>query len=208
MTSFVECGNFIFVIVREVLLSVQSVQHKSYLPSRLREILRQLFRVVVNKKMFNALLFQLGWFACILGGDSIALIAVAGILIIHGGFYMVNKQEWLLIAAMTLLGLLMDNALAFAGVFTFKAPELLYIPVWLLCIWVLFALTLNHSLKWLQSRLLLASLLGAVSAPMSYLAGSKLADVELLDPVYLSLLPIAMCWAIILPLAMLALRRQ
>lgn len=41
------------------------------------------------------------------------------------------------------------------------------------------ALTLNHSLAWLQSRLLLAALLGGVTSPLSYLAAAKLGAVQI-----------------------------
>ncbi|ARN76298.1 hypothetical protein BST96_04430 [Oceanicoccus sagamiensis] len=152
-----------------------------------------------NKKLLNAALFQLGWFACVLGGDVVAFVVTVAILCIHELFIVNKRFEWPLITIIALTGFVVDNALTQFGVFSFQSPSLLYIPLWLLCLWVLFATTLNHSLGWLKERLWLAALLGAISGPMSYLAGSKLADVALSTPPLFSMLCISLCWAILLP---------
>ncbi|WP_101758979.1 DUF2878 domain-containing protein [Oceanicoccus sp. KOV_DT_Chl] len=160
----------------------------------------------MNKPLINAALFQLGWFACVLGGDAIAVAALLVVLAIHYQYFSRKPFEWLFIAGVGLTGLAVDTMMAWSGVMQFEFPSIGLIPIWLLCLWIMFALTLNHSLQWLQSKLWLAALLGGVSGPMSYLAGSKLAPVSLLDPVAYSLLPISLCWALLLPLMFYVLR--
>ena len=41
-------------------------------------------------------------------------------------------------------------------------------PLWILCLWAAFALTLTRSLAWLMRRPWLAALLGALGAPLAY----------------------------------------
>ncbi len=149
----------------------------------------------------------MGWFACVLGGDYLALLATAAILLCHARFFMADQREWWYLAAVGLAGLLIDNALSALGVFTFAQPSAGLISVWLVCIWVLFAATLKHSMGWLQGRWLLAAVLGGVFAPMSYLAGSKLASVTLAAPISFSLAVLSLCWAVLFPLLLLAARR-
>jgi hypothetical protein len=152
------------------------------------------------KMLLNGLLFQLGWFACVLGGDSWALIATTIIFVVHQVFFVTKNSEWLGISAIVFIGFIVDNMLAYFQVFQFQSATLFNIPIWLLCIWALFAATLVHSLSWLRQNLLLSIVLAAFAGPASYLAGSKLASVILLDPLWISLLPIAICWSILMPL--------
>ncbi len=137
-----------------------------------------------------------------------AFVVTVAILCIHELFIVKKRFEWPLIAIIAVTGFIVDNALTQLGVFSFQSPSLLFIPLWLICLWVLFATTLNHSLDWLKDRLWLAALLGAISGPMSYLAGSKLADVSLSSPPLFSLLCISVCWAILLPAFYLFIRSQ
>ena len=164
-------------------------------------------KALSNRKLLNGLLFQAGWFACVLGGDSIALLAVATVLLLHGLFFIEYKREWYFIIGMALAGIVLDSALTAFGIFLFAIPSLGYIPIWLACLWFIFATTFNHSLVWLQHRLPLAALLGAVSGTGSYYAGTKLAPVALADPLWLSILQISVCWAILMPLLCLLSRR-
>lgn len=165
-----------------------------------------MFKQPASKKILNALLFQAGWFACILGGDIIACAALILILGLHALVVIENQREWLVIGLITAVGLVVDNTLTLSGIFTFESASVFAMPFWLLCIWALFAATLNHSLAWLQNRLWLAAILGAISGPSSYLAGSKLSSVVIAAPLPQSLLIIGLCWAALFPLMMVAIR--
>ena len=160
-----------------------------------------------NKKFINAIVFQLGWFGCILGGDSLALPLLFVLLIFHYAFMVSQSAEWLLIAVVTLLGFIVDSFLTFFNVFQFSSVSLGPIPIWLICLWCVFSTSLCHSLSWLRDKLILASLLGSIFGPISYLAGSKMADVVIVEPTIHSLLLIGLCWAILFPLMMIMVRR-
>lgn len=163
--------------------------------------------MLLNRPLLNAVLFQLGWFCCVVGGDEAAFTATAVILFLHGWFFSVKNFEWFFILTVALLGLTVDSLFAFFNVLQFESVSLINTPLWLLCIWVLFAATLNHSLAWLQHRLYWAALLGGISGPLSYLAGSKLAGVQMLQPMILSLAVISLTWVLVMPLLLVLLRR-
>lgn len=152
--------------------------------------------------VLNGLLFQIGWFSAVLGGNNIALAVTLALLVIHHLVFINSHKQWLLIAAITLLGLAVDTTLSLAGVLIFSQVQF-GIPLWLLCIWVLFACTLNHSLAWLKNKPLLAVFVGAAAGPWSYFAGSKLSDVAFGEPLLQSLTIIIIVWAALLPSLML-----
>ena len=165
-------------------------------------------KLLSNKLLQNALLFQTGWFACVLGGDAIALLSLVLICFIHARFFVAKRSEWILITLVLLCGICVDNILAWQGIFSFGDHlNVLLIPLWLACLWALFATTLLHSLSWLNNRLLLASAFGALLAPLSYLGGGKLAGVQLMEPTLLSLIVIGFCWALLMPLFFIVARR-
>ncbi len=161
----------------------------------------------LTRNVANALAFQLGWFACVLGGDAVALPVTVGLLVLHRGLTGANGREWWFIAIVGMVGLIADSLFGAAGVLRFDNPSLGWMPAWLLCLWLLFATTLCHALGWLRQRLLLAGVLGAVSGPSSYLAGSRLADVALLQPDLLALGMLSLFWGLLFP-ALLLLSRK
>lgn len=82
-------------------------------------------------------------------------------------------------------------------------------PAWLLSLWPVFACAMmrGHSLEWLQPRLPLAAVIGAVVGPLSYAGGGRLGALELDG--WRSLVTIGVCWAVAMPaLAHLARRLE
>ncbi|MDB2384661.1 DUF2878 domain-containing protein [Endozoicomonas sp.] len=133
------------------------------------------------KSVVNALLFQAGWFACVLGGNTLALIATGLILIIHLSFITQWKKEREILAVTLLLGSAVDSFLGHIGVLIFNNNNLL-LPLWLACLWLLFSTTLRHCLIWTEHYRLAGALVGAIAGPLSYYAGTQLSDVELALP--------------------------
>ena len=123
----------------------------------------------------NAVLFQLSWLACVLGGNSYWLAVPAVALLIH--FFWVSSwaAEGKLVVSVMLAGAALDSFLLQLGVFTFVGQELLA-PLWLAMLWAMLATTLNHSLGWTARPIWRAALLGAIGGPLSYVAGAELAD--------------------------------
>jgi len=151
------------------------------------------------KQIANAALFQIGWFACVLGGSSYWLLIPVGILVLHLLWISSWAAEgWLLVWVMA-LGTLLDSVLIMLGLFGFDSSGPL-IPLWLMVLWPLLGTTLNHCLAWTARPWWRASLLGAIGGPMSYYAGSKLAGVHLPLGLWPSMLLLAVIWAVVFPL--------
>lgn len=115
----------------------------------------------------NALLFQLGWFICVLGGSTAALLFTIPYLVFHFGWYSELKGEWRYTLIVLALGLALDSLNLAFGVFETDSG----FPIWLACLWILLATLLPHGLHWLRYRPLLAATLGAIGGMASYNAG-------------------------------------
>jgi hypothetical protein len=139
--------------------------------------------------LLNAGLFQLGWFSCVLGGAWVALLVTPLILAAHLGWVVpqarrARELRWL--GGFLALGMVVDGGLTLAGGYSLPATapdwtHWLPLPVWMWCLWPLFASTVHHALHWLWQRPWLAAIGGATSAPLSYYGGAQLADVTLAD---------------------------
>ena len=151
------------------------------------------------KTLINAVLFQCGWFACVLGGDSLWLLVAVAALVIHLLWISSSSHEGQVILAVTLLGTVADTSLRTFDVFHFSQPGPL-IPLWLVLLWALLATTLSHCLSWSAQPWWRASLLGAVGGPMSYYAGSQLAGVSFGYGIAPTMIGLALLWAILFPL--------
>lgn len=152
------------------------------------------------RQLANAVLFQLGWFACLFAANQPLLLLVApAILALHVLCIGSWSEDGRLVIAVTLLGSLLDCLLLNLGLFDFGYGRHL-IPPWLVLLWALLGTTLNHCLAWTARPWWLASLLGAIAAPLSYLAGARVAGVGLPFGTLPSLLVLALIWAAVLPL--------
>jgi len=162
----------------------------------------------------NIVLFQLGWFACVLGaargwsgiGALIALAIVAG----HVLHARQPRRELVLVAIAAAAGMLADSLLAASGWLNYEgaAPVPGAAPYWIVALWALFAITLNVSMRPLRTRPLLGVPLGLVGGPLAYLGGEKLGAVALAQPLP-ALAALALVWAAATPLLLgLALRLE
>ena len=160
----------------------------------------------------NFLLFQAGWFACVLGaargfpwqGALVALL-IAGFIVFRSRR---PREELALVAAAALGGLVFDSALAQSGWVDFEGavPTASLAPVWMVVLWALFATTLNVSLRWLRDWPALGVLFGAVGGPVAYYAGERLGALRFADPM-LGLTAVAVGWALATPLLFALARR-
>lgn len=152
-----------------------------------------------TRLLANAGLFQLGWFACVLGAQRPWLLLIAlACLAAHLLWIAEDRHEWRTLLLIAACGWVLDSALLQLGLFDFPDHDWL-LPPWLALLWLLFASTLRYSLGWTAQRWWLASLLGAVGGPLSYLGGARLADVGLPLGVWTSLLLLGLIWAPLLP---------
>jgi hypothetical protein len=110
------------------------------------------------------------------------------------------------------LGALIEGVLSYLGWvrYAVAAPALPPggAPLWILALWVAFALTLTRSLAWLQGRLLLGMVLGAIGAPLSYWSAARgWQAVRFPAPAIAGFAGLALGWALAMPLLLLLARR-
>ncbi len=65
--------------------------------------------------------------------------------------------------------------------------------------WMIFATTINVSLRWLKGQIALSALLGAIAGPFAYWAGSQLGGVWMVEPLFATV-ALALGWATAMPL--------
>lgn len=160
----------------------------------------------------NFLAFQIGWFACVLGGAHDLPWVGTGIALVIVAWHLTRavrpKQELLLVLSAAAIGALFDTLLVWLGWFTYSSGTLIAgtAPHWMVALWMLFATTLNLSLSWLKRRLFVAVLFGALGGPLAYLGGEKLGALNFASPTA-GLIALAIGWALLTPLlAMIAQR--
>lgn len=160
-------------------------------------------------RCINFGVFQAAWFACVLGAargwlwaaPAAALVAVAVHLTISSS----RRAELLVLLGVASIGVATDMTLVATGVVGMRreAFGMATTSVWFASLWIVFATTLNSSMRWLthlrHQRVLVAMLFGAIGGPMAYLAGQRLGAVAL--PLESSLVVLAFEWSILTPLA-------
>jgi hypothetical protein len=155
--------------------------------------------------LVNIVLFQIGWFACVLGAAqglpwAGTLVAVV-IASVHLVYAKRRRAELQLLLLVVTLGFAWDSAVTAMGLMQFSTGRMLsgLAPYWIAAMWLSFATTLNVSLRWLRGRAWLAALLGAVGGPLAYFAGAKLGALSFPQPLP-GLAAQALGWALLMPL--------
>jgi hypothetical protein len=131
-------------------------------------------------KFWNFVLFQIGWFACIIGAANQQVFwPVVGTLLyiaIHIYYSPRPILEFKLILKAAVFGMAVDTLVANLGFLSFEDawPSAYLSPVWMWTLWALVASTINGSLSWLRDRPVLGAVLGAIAGPLSYEAGIRM----------------------------------
>ena len=155
----------------------------------------------------NAILFQIGWFACVLSAANniawLGSLAAAVILTVHLWRAVDCMTEMKMILLITAIGTLWDSILMQTRLYQFTDGVLIagIAPYWLIALWAVFATMLNLSLRWLKHRMVLAAALGFIAGPASYYAGHALGAIEFSNTT-MALMLTAIGWSVLLPLIM------
>lgn len=147
----------------------------------------------------NAAAFQIGWFVCVLAGNFWGGIYTGIILLLHFRYTGLRLADFISLLILLIIGGLHDLLLIHLHFIQF-AGDPYFPPFWLLCLWSLFAITLNHSLHWIYSRPWLSAIAGAVSGPLSYWAGVQLSAAQWSSPLIVVLPIMVALWLLMLPL--------
>lgn len=159
------------------------------------------------RNSLNFILFQLGWFVCVLYPGLPAAGFVVLLLTFHLALVSQHRfVELQFIGAGTVLGGVLDGIWFQTGILDDGSGSVQLTPVWLVGIWAIFMTTLSHSLSWIGSKPWLPFVCAPVAGPFAYWSASKLGAVELPD-MPLSLIALAFGWLIVFP-ALLYLRKS
>lgn len=152
------------------------------------------------RNIINFVLFQAGWFACVLYPGLAAVGVVIVILAIHLAFISKARlSELQFIGAGTVLGGLLDGLWFNTGVLDNGITGFQLTPIWILGLWAAFSTTLSHSLSWISAKPWLPFVCAPVAGPFAYWSASKLGAVEMPD-LTLSLAALALGWLVVFPL--------
>lgn len=158
------------------------------------------------KKILNFIGFDLTWFALVYGAANALPWLGAGALLAFAIATIATsaapRADLALVGIALVLGIALETALVQLGLFAYVAawPLDSAAPWWMVGLWVNFALTLNHSLSFLQGRPWIAALLGALLAPFAYyMAGAAFEAATIAEPMWLSLGVLALAYALATP---------
>lgn len=150
--------------------------------------------------LIHAALFQLVWFACVLGRGWLGPLVAGFALVTYAFLFRPKRRAWLFVLSVAAIGVIVDGSLRWLGVLQFLEEPLFVLPAWIVAIWLLFATTPLGCLGWLGGRGLMTSLAGGIAGAATYLAGVKLGAVTFGIATPLALLVIFLLWAGLLPL--------
>ncbi len=159
----------------------------------------------VTSKIVNVMLYQVGWFCCVLGGawgypvvGSLLALLLVGIHLLLASS---PKSEALLLLAACILGIIVDSTQQALGLFTFKTEPgwPLWLPLWVFVIWAQFATLFHYALYWLKERYLLAGLFGMIGGPLAYWAGIRLGAASFGENPVATIIVLAAVWATVTP---------
>lgn len=159
----------------------------------------------------NGLIYYFGWFLCVyLGGIGYSLSASGIALLLIGGQVAVTffKERGLfyldlrLAGVALVLGVFMEMGFIKYGLLRYH-EGIYFPPLWLTLLYPLFAITLNHSLSWINRFIGLPFVLGGIGAPLSYRAGVALHAVVIKEPEISSLIVVGVFWGCYLTLILM-----
>ena len=156
---------------------------------------------------------QIGWFACVLGAAYqmpwVGPVVSLPMVVWHVARSSQRNAELRFVLCAIVIGLILDSVLASAGFIHFASGIVLmgFTTPWMLSLWMGFAITLNHSLKWLVAKPLLAVLFGLLGGPVAYWSGTRLGAMTF-GTAWPSLIAIGIGWALAMGIFVLVARRN
>lgn len=152
----------------------------------------------------NLVLFKLGWVACVMlaaaGQPVMATLVVAAVVVAHLATVPVKSKESMLLVSAAVIGMTWESLLVRFGIVSYPGYTVAaaLAPYWIVAIWVLFATTINHGLRWIKRSWIVASAAGLIGGPLAFFSGAQLGAVEFSNTL-LALVSIGVGWAVLLP---------
>lgn len=169
---------------------------------------------MAQSTFINYVLYQTGWFACILGAAwhrPLSGLAIAGVLTAWHVWHATDRAvEARLVALALVLGLAVEAFQVWSGTYRFTSGVVVawMSPPWLLAMWGQFATTFRFSMRHLMTHPARAALFGILGGPIAFLAGERLGAVTLQPPLAAGLARLAVTWGMTLTVLAFAARRS
>lgn len=153
--------------------------------------------------LINFLLYQVAWFGCVMGAAAGHPMIGVGLSLLIIGLHLAWSPspitELRIILLTGIIGGLWETLIVqqdwvrYQGLTWAGLP-----PFWIVALWLGFATTFNSSMRWLQPRYGLASLLGLIGGPLAWVAGERLGALQLPDS-GVDLMAIGLGWSVLMP---------
>jgi hypothetical protein len=154
--------------------------------------------------LINFLMYQVAWFACVLGTASdrpmLGVAIASAVVAWHLSVAVRPMAELKLIVMTGLIGVTWESFLVALDWVRYEGGHLAGLaPTWIIALWLAFATTLNRSLNWLKGRTFLATGLGSLAGALAWWAGERMGALHLSKGEF-SLVVIGAGWALLMPL--------
>ncbi|HEV8052029.1 MAG TPA: DUF2878 family protein [Parachlamydiaceae bacterium] len=137
----------------------------------------------MNSSVLNSLCYTVGWFWCVLVGihGYPILAAMGAIILTFIQLYHIKQrdvglyiQDLFLVVFSIPLGILIELFFTQIGFIKYSNTTIAFPPIWIISLYPLFSLLINHSLKVVKKSYPISFLMGFLGAPLSYMAGRSL----------------------------------
>ena len=161
----------------------------------------------MNLSIFNSLCYSAGWFWCVLFGiyGHYILASSGAIFLIILQLYCTKIknvslyiQDLILSFLSVSLGVLLEMFFIQINIIQYANTAKMFPPIWIVLLYPLFSLLINHSLKIIKKNYLVAFLFGFLLAPFSYVAGISLGGLTFPYPLLQTWIMIGICWGLFL----------
>lgn len=161
----------------------------------------------MNLLLLNSLCYTTGWFWCVLFGiHGQPIVATIGaVFLILFQLYCTKIKDIALYIQDVLLVIFSVPLGAFLEMFFIQTNLIHYAnttktlpPIWIVLLYPLFSLLLNHSLKIIKKNYLASFIFGFLGAPLSYIAGISLRGLTFPYPPLQTWIMIGISWGLFL----------
>ncbi|MGQ0800270.1 MAG: DUF2878 domain-containing protein [Pseudomarimonas sp.] len=154
----------------------------------------------------NVVGFQIVWIAAVAGAargwwwaGPLALVIFASIQLTISRWRAADFKVMLVAAV---LGFAIDSLWVQLGWIQFQSPQpwTTFAPIWIVAMWMGFALTLNHSLSALKAHPVVAVVFGLIGGPLAYWIAASVWHAATIEASWLPYVGLALSWALVTPL--------
>ena len=158
----------------------------------------------MKHNLVNMAWMQALWFAAVVGAahaktwPSVLILLLFSAWQLHPSHQCKGDVRLVIIALAS--GLVLDTLWMQLGWLDYQEswPISGLAPLWILALWAGLALTINHSLAWLQQRMLLAAVASGFSSVVSYLAAQRFGALAVIAEPTMVYVAIFSAWAVTL----------